>query len=479
LSDDRSEKASTRAKLGLLAEYIKRKNFSKDIDGLYTDWIRLCDGADDLITEVLRIKESSAMKVEQALSTSAAKSSFFGGVNAVKAYHDGASGPQAFGLWAAATLFGTAIDSIEKLPGIDLEQKRAIEDASARHMKTVRSVVARSRVVAALLEQQFGWVKGEAGFDISEEHAAANLRILESGDNELLREILGRIQARRPRDPFVQAELALRSLVQLGQSASPDQYDRVARDFLVAASYVPADSTFDELRAGCAYWAGFAWFGAAARQGQQLGYAAAPFPHAGDAVRAFRTALNYEPDDAEAEVNQMLSFALAASGRFSDAKQLIAQIVPLRQKDPWFAYNCACVLSVTEIDPSVAFRWLESLVKSGTFTDIGTMRKDPDLIRVRIGLREKFDDLVRVKFEWSVSWGLFSDDIVLTNLSPFPITSVALTPKITSTGYQPWTQTLTSPHVAPGATVKWNTQITSRGDEWKGTATLVTDQNRN
>jgi hypothetical protein len=101
---------------------------------------------------------------------------------------------------------------------------------------------------------------------------------------------------------------------------------------------------------------------------------------------------------------------------------------------------------------------------------------DPDLAGVRTAAPTAFAKLTSVKFDWAIDWGLFSDYICLTNKFPFPLTGVTFDARVTSTGNAEWRRRFTTERIGPGETFCWNTRLTSRGQDAKGTGQLYTDQ---
>lgn len=171
-----------------------------------------------------------------------------------------------------------------------------------------------------------------------------------------------------------------------------------------------------------------------------------------------------------------LAWALAGAGRFDDTLTLLSQLVELKRSDVVYAYNLACLLSI-QGQPGEALGWLEVAIKNG-WTNISHVRSDPDLARVRNERAAQFNALTAVKFDWSIDWGILSDDIILTNRSGFPLTNITASVRVTSSGYTDWVQTLQVPGLAPGQTHRWNMWISSRGQGAKSWMSLSADQNR-
>ncbi len=91
------------------------------------------------------------------------------------------------------------------------------------------------------------------------------------------------------------------------------------------------------------------------------------------------------------------------------------------------------------------------------------MKNDPDILRVRLAKADAIRDLTAVRYTFAIDWGTFDhDDIVVTNVSPFPLTNVTLDAKVTSSGYEPWASRLSADAIKPGESRRWSTWIKAR-----------------
>jgi len=105
------------------------------------------------------------------------------------------------------------------------------------------------------------------------------------------------------------------------------------------------------------------------------------------------------------------------------------------------------------------------------------MRTDPNLETVRQKLATGFNDLVKLKYGWFVDEGHFSDDVCFVNNSAFPITNVKFDVTVKSTGYADWGPfRFETARIDPGQTFRWNTKITSRGNDSKRSGALTADR---
>jgi hypothetical protein len=375
-------------------------------------------------------------------------------------------------------LCGSMLDERGKAPAQD-EAKRLALEANARDFQAKFSTAyARMQSAAIALTQRYGWAGGEAGFDVSPEQERKELELLEKGDVPGLLRVFDIDRAKRPRDPFVLVGGASLRAQSLGQAASPEALADLMDDCMTAAGLVPEGAFYDTYRSEFIGLAGLFANAAAGAELGKRGMVAAPVSRGAQAVRVWRTYLALEPQDTTGVAREQLALALAAAGRQAEAVATATEVAQLRGNDPDFAYNYACLLSVTGATKD-ALGWLEHAVKQCGYGGIAWAKADPDLARVRSEQASGFLELTAVRFEWSIDWGTFPhDDIVLVNKSPFPLTNVTLDATVTSTGAAPWSQPLSAERIEPGATHRWSTWITARGQEAKGTATLGCDQAR-
>lgn len=459
-------------------QYVADRGLDDRIAALYGDLVDLVDVYSEALAESGRIEREGVARAERERAEGVAKSSFSGGMQAGRALGDGASGGEALAAWAGVTLLGSALDELAKAPARDEDRRRALE-ANARGFEAKYSAAyARLQSAALALSDRYNWAKGEAGFDLSQEQASDLLeRARREGPSGLMR--LAKVaRSRRPRDPFVLASGATLRALSFGKAATPEQLAACSDECFVAASLVPEGAFYDAYRAECIALAGlFATAAARAELGDR-GWGAAPVPRANRAERVWRTYLVLDPHDVSGEAREQLAWTLACAGKLGEASAAAAQVADLRGGDYNFAYNYACLLSVTGSSKD-ALRWLEHAVKACGHPDIAWIRADPDLARVRSEQATGFRDLTEARFEWSIDWGTIShDDIVVVNRSPFALTNVTLDVTVTSKGSAPWVRALTVDRIEAGATCRLRTWVTARGGDATGKAVLRCDQNR-
>ena len=83
--------------------------------------------------------------------------------------------------------------------------------------------------------------------------------------------------------------------------------------------------------------------------------------------------------------------------------------------------------------------------------------------------QEVYKKVMEIKWSWSVYWGFFNDDIILSNDSDFPLNNVVLSVSLTrkATGKKEWTKDIKCSYIAPHDSYKWTDimSISSGSDE--------------
>jgi hypothetical protein len=356
---------------------------------------------------------------------------------------------------AAASVIIAGIGAL--LEANEREDKRnAARDAAVRaeqrELQTAfETALARGREAARVLGTRYEWTEGRAGLDGFKAEKM----------DEYIR--------RRPQDPFLRLRNAnIRVPNETGADLLTD-----ARACVAAARLIPSDQAYDVFRAWClesaselaAAGAGREWFADPAHK--------YPTASAAEAVRIARTRMRYpDPTDAgKYELARALNFA----GRPADALRTASDAKKQFGK-PGFAYDYACLLSLNG-DTKLSLEWLTHAFKLG-HTDVIWTRRDPDLAALRRDKGTEFDKLTTATATWKIEFGLFNDDIVVTNTSAFPLTDVRLTPKIVRNG-QTYTKTLRVAYLAPGRSYTWEDVFSIPGSTAdSSSATLECDQNK-
>lgn len=459
------------------AEHARSRNLDPAIAEQYEQIAELLNVYDETIDEIARTSREARALIEHQANEDIAQSSSGAGVFAGKAYAGGASGADAILLWAGLTAMDFLIRNNGKSEQIT-EAERAESSRLVRAFSTrYEEQVARAQSTATRLTEKYGWAAGEAGFDIDAAQGLAVHELVQKGDYREIARLQAAKLRRRSRDPFLLVGHALSRTSATGGAASLSDFEAAAADCVKAARLVPAGSLYDPYRADCVGVAGLLTNLAATNQMAGRGWAAGPFSEGPAAVRLWKTYLALNPTDETGVGRAQLAWALASSGHLWEALEQASDVANRFQRDREFVYNHACLLALNG-RTFESFQKLKHAIEQCGYADISHARTDPDLAAVRSTLAWPFNDLTRVKFEWSIDWGMFSDDICLTNSSPFPLTDVSFQAVVCSKGYSDWTQTFRAPRIEPKATQRWNTRIISRGQNATGNGTVICDQGR-
>jgi hypothetical protein len=128
-------------------------------------------------------------------------------------------------------------------------------------------------------------------------------------------------------------------------------------------------------------------------------------------------------------------------------------------------------------EAQASLEWLRGAIKQG-FYDIPHIKRDPDLAHVRSALPKEFADAVEVKTKWDVVFGVFQDDITLTNQSAFPLTDVVLSAHLEQ-DQRRWDPVLKVDRIGPGETHTWSNVVSiPKSRITKSSATIRCEQLR-
>jgi hypothetical protein len=161
--------------------------------------------------------------------------------------------------------------------------------------------------------------------------------------------------------------------------------------------------------------------------------------------------------------------ALALSGRFGDASNVMGSVTKAHTGDAGFALKYAKVLSLSG-QPTYSIAWVKYCLSLDS-TQLNHIRSSEDFSGVRTGLPSEFKEATSVKFSWSKELGYLSDEISLTNNSLFAITDVKFSVALLDSNLNSWEKDLFVESIAPGATKTWNLGfrgISARGVQLQG-----------
>ncbi len=328
------------------------------------------------------------------------------------------------------------------------DQARRLEDTWNMTWGTLQTV---SRKLTA----KYGWAVGEAGFDGFQSPQIADLVV------------------RSPRDPFVRARYA-DSL--LSDAKDPEQCIKATNEYLHAAQLVPSDSSYDSLRLQYVAEAMNAAVYAPAIEAGSRGYSAHP-ASAPVGLKLARTYLAIDPADTSGLGHVQLARSLAFLGRYDEAANQATTAYNLDKQwgdDAGFCYRYAKLMCLTGRMNMVA-DWLKQAYRAG-YHDISSFRADPDMSGFRNAEPRQFEQLTAPKWGWEIKFGVFMDDVVVTNNSPFDLTNVQVQVHVIK-GTQRWDPLIKCPLIRSGSSYKAENVMSVTGDSYdQATASLSSDQ---
>lgn len=336
----------------------------------------------------------------------------------------------------ASAAFGFISDMWEQMEDNKEAEKAELKARVEETMNSYRSAVSRGQSVANALTLERAWKKGEAGWSLDQDSSARVQKLLDDADTRgLLRVTSEQIEA-RPRDPFIRLFRVWLFLAQDEQSKSfkSKDYSSLAKECLNCATLVPSANLYDDFRKE------YLFYGAlAAGKARSLEAEAGISPYGStetsrQCLSIIDQCLSLDSSDSSGWLRLIRSAALLSDGQVQEAGAQVSKITELHKENPLFQYQYACILSrMGKFDSALAC--LRRSFELG-HSEVADTKKDPDLAALRRNSRKEFDDLVAVKFEWKIEYGIFNDDLIVWNKSAFPITNVKLTPILQQDGKQ-------------------------------------------
>jgi hypothetical protein len=436
-------------------EYIKKRQIDPNLELLYADLLTSLDLQSDFLTTVQRIDEDAATQTDKDAQETGFDSGFAGGTAAASIDNKGGSGGEKLLGGLAAGIMTWAIEDLDKKQELDDNKRRALEDANEQLQRGLSPIQARAANAIDNYVAQNNWPKGSDG---------------------------------KPIDPFHQLYKTLED--QYMKAKTPQEAVTAANAILDGARSLPPGSIYDGYRAYALWYAARSAYWAAVQEvkGQKWGVARAS--SADYAIRLCDAGLLQNcPASMHDEIQETKAWALASDGRLTDAEAAANTVFnKLKDKTDWFfaddstggfLYSYACLASCLG-DMGTAFNDLKTDLGMSTSpsADIKKAMADPNLSDLRAAKPTEFDNLVKVKFVWSIGPGIFHDDIVVTNKSAFALHNVVLSATIASGG-SIWTPTLKADLIEPGESQTWENAIPNPGGPFDTmTANLSCDENQ-
>jgi len=155
--------------------HIRNKGVDKTLAELFGDFIAALDTYTQFLVDIQRINKESVADAERALAET--------GINAVQrgveasqfAKGIGSSNNHAAGVGIVAAIVSASFDAHQKDQALRDSRNAAIEQGATRVANAFSAFEAHAEIVAAELTSTYGWKRGEAGFDDSNDLKASRL----------------------------------------------------------------------------------------------------------------------------------------------------------------------------------------------------------------------------------------------------------------------------------------------------------------
>ena len=432
-------------------EYAKQKGVDPGVQSLYADLLTAIDITADYLIQLNRI-DRALLDLRARQSAETGYNTVLAGGNASHAaYENGAERGDAAFTGIATGMVTFFLEEMTNQQELDESKRQALEDASEDFKRKMSALQARESNGLSDFAKKYQWQRDKEGHSV---------------------------------DRFTKLEEDLTH--QYCNASTPNEALVSCKAILDSARLVPGPSVYDEHRAYALYWAARAAMWAAEQELRGERWGSTYGPSADVAVKLWDAALRYAPTDPAGLWPSQRAWTLGIGGRFPEAIKQATEVFPLRQADPAFMYQYACLWSASgSPDQNTLLNLRTAISREGFSTDLfewvtlQTMKKDPNLDVLRQRYSAEFGDLVELKYKWYVDEGLLSDDICLINNSAFPITNVKFVVSVKSVGYADWgPYQEAAARIEPGQTFRWPAGRTPRGNAPNRSALLTTDQNK-
>ena len=462
---------------------IEDEKLDKRLVPLFSDYDKVMDAIVSFHDSKQSISGKHSRKGIKDSATTGFKYGVTGGV-AYSALSSGRDDGNASVEGAALVALGSAAIGFLSDMWQQMEDNKEAEKAELRArveetMSTYRNAISRAQSVANTLTDERGWKKAEAGWSLDQSSAANVQSLLDSADIRGLLRVANDLIESRPRDPFVRQYRVQLFIAQDDQAKSfkSKDYSSLAKECLRCVALVPQAKLYDDFRKE------YLFYGAlTAGKARSLEAEAGISPYESTELsRQFLSisdqCVSLDSSDPSGWLRLIRSAALLSDGQVQEAGDQAFKITDLHKENPIFQYQCACILSrMGKFDSALAS--LRRAFELG-HSEIADVKKDPDLAALRRNSKKEFDELVAVKFEWKIEYGVFNDDLIVWNKSAFPITNVKLTPILQQEGKQ-WKPDLRPVAVIyPGQSYKWVNSVSIPGGRLTSAkAGIECDQNK-
>lgn len=373
------------------------------------------------------------------------------------------------------------------------EKEKALAGILRQRDENLSNFIGSLQNAAFMLTDKYHWPKGAIGCLAPKEDRAAFQKIValyNPAKPRVAQAALARFaeaaKAQRPNDPLVIVWYF--EFLPLLKERPPEEMLERAADARRAATLIPAPSIYDSYRAKLLYTAATLTTGAVrkkmAAQGESWSTCSDPAT-AAQAAGLWDACLKLFPrGDPTGEMEEERAWALAACRHYKEA---LAQALAVREKrggNAAFTLNLAALQSLSgRMDDASAS--LRLLFDKYAYQDILNIKKDPDFQPLRDANPEPYATLVRPRCTFSINlgWktgrtltlgmGFGTDDVIVTNKSPFPLTHVHVSGHVVDAKQAERPLDLTVERLNPGASHKWEKVFTLPRGEFSTDAVKI------
>ncbi|XHR28101.1 MAG: hypothetical protein ACFUZC_19495 [Chthoniobacteraceae bacterium] len=365
------------------------------------------------------------------------------------------------------------------------EKVKALTAILRQRDENLSNFIGSLQNAAFMLTDKYNWPKGAAGCLAPKEDRAAFQKIVGLYNPAKPREAqvaLARFTAtakeQRPNDPLV--ILWYFDFLPLIKERPPEAMLERAADARRAATLIPAPSIYDAYRAKLLFTAATLTTEAVRKKMASLGesWSTCSDPAtAAQAVGLWDACLKLFPrGDPSGEMEEERAWALAACGHYKEALTQALAVQDKRGANAAFTLNLAALQSLSG-NPEGACASLKLLFGKYAYPDILRIKNDPDFQPLRDANVEPYATLVRprcalgIDLGWktgrtlTLGMGFGTDDVILTNKSPYPLTHVHVSGHVVDAKGKETPLDLKTERLKPGQAHKWEKVFTlSRGE---------------
>jgi len=355
------------------------------------------------------------------------------------------------------------------------EKEKALTGILHQRDENLSNFIGSLQNAAFMLTDKYNWPKGTAGCLAPKEDREAFQKIVALYNPAKPREAQAALaqfaaaaKAQRPNDPLVIVWYF--EFLPLLKERPPEEMLERAVDARRAARLVPNPSIYDSYRAKLLYTAATLTTEAVRKKmeanGESWSTCSDPAT-AAQAVGLWDACLKLFPrGDPSGEMVEQRVWALAACGHYKEALAQALAVKAKRGGNAAFTLNLAALQSLSgNLEDACAS--LRILFGKYGYQDVLKIKKGPDFQPLREANPETYAKLIRprcmldIDLGWktgrtlTLGMGFGTDDVIVTNKSPFPLTHVHVSGHVVDAKQKERPLDLTVESIKPGASHKW------------------------